>query len=383
MTRPTTARGTQGFILSTVRPAPLYGLATQSDGKSVRNLFYNRFDIINRNLKAGSIEPSAWKGQRCRGDCGGCARATEGSSKRRSKSASVKRGFRRLQLLTGALLILSSVCGAYLLATDSSLWLLAVSHAVGLVVISGMDLILGLYCMASSRSVYLPSIAAGLLGFVLQVGDIFTAPQYDMTIQYFARYLFGLGAFDLLLAIQVCVVIVGIAGRPHAQYLSRKRTRTGRELNYSRRGFIKSLAGFAALIGIGVVLGSVKLPAPPSQTEQTTSGRVTGSIANINDLQVGVPAYFEYPAGYPNAIIKNSDGFLTALSTLCTHVCCQCSFDSSSNMFYCPCHGSLFDSKGRVVRGPANQDLPSILLNVDSSGNVFPTGVSNPGPCQV
>lgn len=287
----------------------------------------------------------------------------------------------------GLLLLLSSAAGIYLLATDSSLWLLAVSHAVGLVIIVIMDIILGLYNLASTRSAFVPSIAAAFLGFVLQAGDVFTAPQYNMTIPYFARYLLGLWAFDLLLGLQLAVVLVGVTGRPHARYLARRRTRRGKELDYSRRSFMKALVGFAGLLGIGVVIGSVKLPAPASSTVKTATGTQTGaaagSVANINNLQVGAPVYFEYPSGYPNALIKNVDGSLTAVSMLCTHVCCECSFDAASKVFYCPCHGSVFDLAGRVVTGPAVDDLPVIQLRTDGSGNVFPTGVTNPGPCQV
>ncbi len=312
----------------------------------------------------------------------GARASAQGSGQAASVKETAVRGFRRIQLATGAMLLLSSAAGVYLLATDASLWLLAVSHAVGLMIIVVMDFVLGVYSLASSKSVYLPSIAAGVLGFVLQAGDVFTAPQYNMTIPYFAHYLFGLGAFDLLLALQAGVILAGVLGRPHARYLSRRKSRAQR-LDYTRRGFVRAAAGLAGLVGIGVIVGSIKLPSPASGTKTTTTGSVRGSVANVNDLQVGVPVYFEYPTGYPNALIKNSDGSLTALSILCTHVCCECSFDPASASFFCPCHGSLFDSSGRVVRGPASTDLPTIELRVDGSGNVYPTGVSNPGPCQV
>lgn len=291
-----------------------------------------------------------------------------------------KRGLRRLQMATGVMLLLSAAAGIYLLATDKSLWLLAVSHAVGLIMIVVVDLVLGIYSLGSSRSVYLPSIAAGVLGFVLQGGDIFTAPQYHMTIPYFARYLFGLGAFDILLALQGGIIAAGILGRPHARYLAKRRTRAGRTIDYTRRGFVKALVAVAGVVGVGVLIGSIKLPVPaPSQT--STSGTVQGSVANVNDLVVGVPAFFEYPSGYPDALIKNPDGSVTALSMLCTHTCCQLSFDQSAGAFVCYCHGSVFDISGKVVRGPATIDLPQIQYRVDSSGNLFPTGISNPGPC--
>jgi len=306
----------------------------------------------------------------------------EGMSKQAARS-----GLRKLQTITGLMLLFSSGVGTFLLATDRSLWLLAVSHAVGLIVIVAIDLVLGVFNLASSKSAYVPTIAAAFLGFVLQIGDIFTAPQYGMTIPYFAEYLFGLWAFDLLLALQLAIALIGVLGRPYAQFLARTKSRRGRELNYTRRSFVKYLVGFASVIGIGVVLSSIKLPAgtsPASQTTTTTqTGIASGAVANVNSLQIGLPVYFDYPSGYPNMLLKNADGTMTALSLLCTHVCCECSYDQSTKAIYCPCHGSVFDSKGNVLRGPASTSLPTIQLRIDGSGNVFPTGVSNPGPCQV
>jgi arsenite oxidase small subunit len=288
------------------------------------------------------------------------------------------------------MLLLSSGVGTCLLATDASLWLLAFSHAVGLMMIVAIDLVLGLYSLASPKSAYLPSAAAAFLGFMLQLGDVFTAPQYNMTIPYFAHYLFGLWAFDLLLGLQLAVVILGVVARPHARYLARRRTKRGQELDYSRRGLLKAMGGLAGLIGVGVLLGSLKLAGPVTQGTQTSQSSTAtttksgaGIIANINSLQVGTPVFFSYPAGYPSALVKNQDGSLTAVSMLCTHVCCQCSYDAASKVYYCPCHGSVFDLTGRVVRGPASTDLPTIQLRIDGSGDVFPIGVTNPGPCQV
>ena len=282
----------------------------------------------------------------------------------------------------GVLLFLSAGTGAFLLATDRSLWLLAVSHAVGLVIIVVIDIAIGVLSFASSKGAYVPSIAAALLGVVLQLGDIFTAPQYGLSITYFADYLFGLWAFDLLLALQFGVILVGVVGRPYATSLARRRSLKGRELNLSRREFAKSLLGLAAAIGLGVLVSSIKIPAGGQSQTTTSTGGPAGSVANINDLKLGTPVYFEYPKGYPNMLMKKSDGTLVALSLLCTHVCCVCSYDSPTKRIYCPCHGSVFDSDGNVLRGPASSALPQVILQVDGSGYITPTGVSNPGPCQ-
>src|SRR5512135_1632158 len=100
-------------------------------------------------------------------------------------------GLRRLQRFIGYAMLASAAAGVYLLATDGSLWILAVSHAVGLVIIVVLDVLIGAMNLNGSKRVYLPSMAAAVLGIVLQLGDIATAPQYNMTVAYFASYLFG------------------------------------------------------------------------------------------------------------------------------------------------------------------------------------------------
>ncbi len=299
---------------------------------------------------------------------------------------SARSGLSRLQAIIGIFLLAAAGSGVFLLATDRSLWLLAVSHAVGLAIIVGIDLVLGIMNIAGSRRAYLPTLAAALLALVLQVGDIATAPQYSMSVSYFASYLFGLWAFDLLLGLQGGVLVIGLAGRPYARYLARRRSRKGREMEYSRRSFVRSMVAFAGLMGLAVVLSSIKIPVPSSvsQTASTTSAGVpSGSIAKVSSLKVGTPVYFEYPSGYPNMLMLASDGSLAAVSLLCTHVCCECEYIPSNKVLACPCHGSVFDTSGKLLQGPALFDLPTIQLTTDQNGYIFPTGVSSPGPCQV
>ncbi len=302
---------------------------------------------------------------------------------------SARSGLDRLQAITGIMLLVSASAGSYLLATDRSLWLLAVSHAVGLVLIVAIDVVLGFLSLSSSRKVYLPSIAAAMLGLALQLGDIATAPQYSQTVWNFASYLFGLWAFDLMLVLQASVIVAGVLGRRYATYLARRKSRRGRELTYSRRSFLKSILGFAGLIGVGVVLSSIKIPVASKATVTTTtaSGVPAGAIANIKTLKVGTPVYFQFPPSsdnrFPNMLLMNADGSLTALSILCTHICCECEFLPANNELFCPCHGSVFDMQGNVLQGPAGSPLPTVDVTVDANGYVIPQRVSSSGPCQV
>jgi cytochrome b6-f complex iron-sulfur subunit len=61
---------------------------------------------------------------------------------------------------------------------------------------------------------------------------------------------------------------------------------------------------------------------------------------------------------------------LTALSSICTHRGCKLNLDADS-AFYCPCHGSTFDSAGQVTCGPAIYPLLVLPTSVDSSGHLI------------
>jgi cytochrome b6-f complex iron-sulfur subunit len=249
--------------------------------------------------------------------------------------------------------------------------------------------------LISDRRIIIPSLGWAALTFILQVGDIATASQYHLAVPAFAAYLFGLWAFDGILLIQIVIIFIVYYTRSYAKTLAKKRPQSYFEMGMrnSRRDFLQiggtigAFFAIAAALGIWTVLSPAESSTPPppsgnSTGSVTTSNIPSGAVANVNNLQVGVPVYFDYPSpGYTNALIKKADGSVSALSVLCTHVCCQCQYDTSSQEYLCPCHGSIFDKNGNVVRGPASAKLPTIELSVDASGYVFPTKIVGSGPC--
>jgi len=51
-----------------------------------------------------------------------------------------------------------------------------------------------------------------------------------------------------------------------------------------------------------------------------------------------------------------------ALLNRCTHLGCPVRFDTSSATFSCPCHGSVYSTKGEVLKGPAPRPLKRLKL---------------------
>jgi glycine/D-amino acid oxidase-like deaminating enzyme/nitrite reductase/ring-hydroxylating ferredoxin subunit len=60
------------------------------------------------------------------------------------------------------------------------------------------------------------------------------------------------------------------------------------------------------------------------------------------------------------AVYKDEAGKAHKLSAVCRHLGCIVDWNSLERTWDCPCHGSRYDSFGRVINGPANSDLPRI-----------------------
>jgi Rieske Fe-S protein len=88
-----------------------------------------------------------------------------------------------------------------------------------------------------------------------------------------------------------------------------------------------------------------------------TAAVAVGDAKEVKDPSTGKPAY----------VLQLEAGTFTALSAICTHQGCTVSFDSSTKGFECPCHGSRYDSTGKVVNGPATSPLPPIAVTVDGA----------------
>ncbi|MEO7867376.1 MAG: FAD-dependent oxidoreductase [Candidatus Eisenbacteria bacterium] len=61
--------------------------------------------------------------------------------------------------------------------------------------------------------------------------------------------------------------------------------------------------------------------------------------------------------GHAYAVYRDEQGSLSRMSAKCTHLGCEVAWNSAEKSWDCPCHGSRFDRHGKVVTGPAIDDL--------------------------
>jgi len=88
------------------------------------------------------------------------------------------------------------------------------------------------------------------------------------------------------------------------------------------------------------------------------------SAGNVSDTNVGE---LSVVSGAPTILARDADG-LYAMTITCTHEGCDVA--PSNDSLVCPCHGSRFDSNGKVLAGPAGSPLVHFSVTLDGLGNI-------------
>ena len=82
----------------------------------------------------------------------------------------------------------------------------------------------------------------------------------------------------------------------------------------------------------------------------------TPELRGLDELAAGEGAIVGH-GGKKLAAYRHEDGRVSAVSPVCTHLWCQVNWNAAERSWDCPCHGSRFDTEGRVLQGPAVEGL--------------------------
>lgn len=123
-----------------------------------------------------------------------------------------------------------------------------------------------------------------------------------------------------------------------------------------RRSFLQIVAsglGVVILAGCGSSDSNI-IPAPPTAIAAGEEWKIPGAAA----LEAGQAMAFTWPDQTPGLLFIAKDAKLRAISAKCTHGGCTVQWKEKGE-FDCPCHGSRFDTQGKVLLGPATEPLPT------------------------
>ncbi len=132
-----------------------------------------------------------------------------------------------------------------------------------------------------------------------------------------------------------------------------------------RRNFLSKIwigLGFVALAefvsgGISFFVSARKGNSDDSTAQFVEAGAVTDFLPGTVTLIRSANCY----------LVQLNNGGLLAISRKCTHLGCAVPWVSERNQFECPCHASIFDITGNVIKSPAPRalDLYSISFDQD------------------
>ncbi len=130
----------------------------------------------------------------------------------------------------------------------------------------------------------------------------------------------------------------------------------------SRRDFLtlvwKALLFLGSLLGLAGLLRFLDYQSAPAEPSA---------------FDLGLPS--QYPSGSrtriaaAKAVLVDTSAGLAAYSLVCPHLGCEVNLTPDG--FACPCHGSRFDSGGKLIHGPATKGLRQLKLSQDVSGHLI------------
>ena len=81
-----------------------------------------------------------------------------------------------------------------------------------------------------------------------------------------------------------------------------------------------------------------------------------GEVDSVGEIAPGSGAVMRRGL-HKLAVYRDVRGLLHERSAVCTHLHCIVQWNSMEKSWDCPCHGSRFDALGKVLHGPAVNDL--------------------------
>ena len=110
------------------------------------------------------------------------------------------------------------------------------------------------------------------------------------------------------------------------------------------------------------LLGAALVTACDSTIARLKGKRLV-EIARADNVPTG--SAFRTTHGDDPLILTNDGAAIRTFVAVCTHEGCPLGWNPRQRLIRCPCHGSAFDVRGRVVEGPATRPLAALETFVE------------------
>jgi len=139
-----------------------------------------------------------------------------------------------------------------------------------------------------------------------------------------------------------------------------------------RRSFLNKLwigLGIIALVEIvAVVFAFLRPNASKAKGEDSGMLIEAGPVKSFSNQSVTAFVRGKF------YLTRLDDGGFLALSRVCTHLGCTVPWVEAENRFVCPCHASIFDIRGDVIKSPASRPLDIFQVSIENNSVKVDTG---------
>ena len=142
---------------------------------------------------------------------------------------------------------------------------------------------------------------------------------------------------------------------------------TRRRIN--RRQFLGAIWGVSAIALVGQFGVSLFNFFKPRVVAGGFGSKVVAG--RPKEFKAGTVSYVQEGHFY---ISRLDDGGFLALWQRCTHLGCTVPYRKDQKLFMCPCHSSVFNTKGEVIGGPAPRPMDLFPITVVDGQLVVDTG---------
>jgi len=135
------------------------------------------------------------------------------------------------------------------------------------------------------------------------------------------------------------------------------------ENRYTRRDFLNRV-GWLATLGTfgGLTAASARYMIPNALYEPSKEFK----IGRIDTYPEGVDFLSD-----KRLFVVREKNLIKVVSAVCTHLGCTVQWVAERDRWECPCHGSVFDRKGMVIKGPARNSLLWYEVTLTPDGRLF------------
>ena len=145
--------------------------------------------------------------------------------------------------------------------------------------------------------------------------------------------------------------------------------------DHARRAFLLLLLPVAVFSAVGATLTTAAFKFLRPRARRPGDEAAWTPVAPVSELTAAQPSarkvFVEHDAGWSRTREERVVFVLAGeerrvVSAVCPHEGCEVAWRAQEGDFFCPCHDSIFDARGRRLSGPAQRDLEALSTRVEN-----------------